>query len=91
MLKLSLIKSRIRVIRFWRKKNFHNSFFFIVACFKDSSLSGLFLDKLGFVNKTKMERTFFLNTFKLGFWLNQGTILNRKIYNLLSKFLLSYF
>lgn len=90
MLKCALIKSKIRVIRFWKKKNFHNKFFFLVVTFKKNPLSGFFLDKLGFINNCNMKISFFIDTFKLGFWLNKGTILNKKVYKCLSKFLLSY-
>jgi len=75
------------VIRLKRIGCFKYPVFEIIVILKKSRLRGRFIEKIGYLNPNKSENFFFLNSFRLGFWLNQGAKLRPSVAKYIAKFL----
>lgn len=80
---------RKRCIRLVRRGNKRYPVFYIVMSFKDLRANSYCFEKIGYFNPNKGENYFFLNSFKLGFWLNRGAFINKSVLKILGKFLVS--
>ena len=49
--------------------------------------NGLYIEKLGFFNPNVNERLFFINTYRLAYWLNKGVYINKSVKKYLIKFI----
>ena len=74
-------------IRLTRKGNKKYPVYFIVVTFRDLRAQSYFFEKIGYYNPNKGENVFFIDSFRLGCWLNKGAIINKSVFKLLGKFL----
>lgn len=81
------LKLRIRLHRVGGFKN--PSFWIVVINANRRRNCGRFLDRIGFFTPQYGQRTFGINSYRLGFWLNNGAFMNLSVMRLLSKFLSS--
>lgn len=87
---MSILKSkkiRQKIIRLRKRGNIHYPIYEIILTYKDNRNRGSFLEKLGFFNPNFSKRIFFLNTYRLSYWLNKGIIINNTVKKYLIKFL----
>jgi len=64
--------------------------FNIVVILKDKRNKGKFIEKLGFINPNSLTKLFYINIFRLGYWLNKGVILKKTVKFYLTKFAVIY-
>lgn len=83
-------KSRIKIIRFRKRGRKFYPIFDIILTYKDKRNRGVAIEKLGFLNPNVKERLFFINTYRLAYWLNKGVIINNKVKTYLLKFAVLY-
>lgn len=75
------------VIRLKRIGCYKYPVFEIIVVLKKNRSKGKFIEKLGYFNPNKNENFFFFNSFRLGFWLNQGAKLRPSVTRYIAKFL----
>lgn len=71
-------------IRLWPRRNKRTTFFSIVLCLKKTRHRGAIIERLGYFHPRLKNRQFFLNSYRLAFWLNKGATLHSSIFVLLS-------
>lgn len=84
-----LKKARQKIIRFKKKGILYYPIYDIVVSYKDIRNKGLIIEKLGFYNPHIKNKTIYINSFRLSYWLNKGVYLNKNIKKYLVKFLLN--
>lgn len=80
-------KVRRKIIRLRKRGRLHYPIYEIILTYKDNRNRGPFIEKLGFFNPNINERIFFLNTYRLAYWLNKGILINNTVKKYLLKFL----
>ena len=79
-------KTRQKVVRFRRRGNIHYPLFEIVLTYRDRRNGGFVLEKLGFYNPHGVKRLY-INTYRLGYWILRGALVNYNVKKHLVKFL----
>lgn len=80
------LKKTTKVIKFWNKgKKSYPIYELLLASKKNTK--GFYLEKLGFFNPNSKEKLFFFNSYRLGFWLNKGVLINKTVKMYLIKFI----
>jgi ribosomal protein S16 len=77
------------VIRLRRISVIKDSIFEIVVMMSCSRRNGFLCDKIGIYSPKRHDYFFYINSFKLGRWLNRGALIRPSVVKLLSKFLIS--
>lgn len=83
--KVKNIKRREKIIRLRSRGRKYFPIYDIVLTFKDNRNRGPIIEKLGFFNPNFSERLFFINTYRLAFWLNRGVFFNETVKKYLVK------
>lgn len=84
-------KIRQKVIRLRKRGQIYYPLYDIIVTFKDNRNRGRFIEKLGFVNPNGPNKTVFLNTGRLAFWISNGTLINNTVRKYMVKFLVNGF
>lgn len=79
-------KSRNKIIRFNIRGRKFYPIYDIILTYKDKRNRSMYIEKLGFFNPNIKERLFFINTYRLAFWLNKGVLINDNVKKFLVKF-----
>jgi len=77
-----------KVIRFRSRGKKYYPLYDIVVTYSSNRNRGSFIEKLGFFNPNSVNRIFFLNTYRLGFWVTRGALVNNTMKRYIIKFLL---
>ena len=77
------------VIRLRRVGIIKNPIFEIVVMMSSSRRNGFLFDKIGVYSPKCNDYFFYIDSFKLGRWLNRGALIRFSVVRLLSKFLIS--
>lgn len=75
------------IVRLKRKGNLHNSLYEVVLMKQNSRRGGFVIERLGFFNPQFTERVFFINSYRLAYWLNRGVIVHSTVKKYIVKFL----
>lgn len=67
LLKVKNNKVRQITIRFWKKGPIFYPLYDIVVTYKDNRNKGFCLEKLGFYNPHNLEKSLFIDTFRLSY------------------------
>jgi small subunit ribosomal protein S16 len=80
-------KIRQKVIRLRKIGKIYYPVYEIILIYKDKRNRSSFIEKLGFFNPNIEKRIFFINTYRLSYWLNKGVQINNNVKKYLVKFL----
>jgi ribosomal protein S16 len=75
-----------KIIKFWNKGKKHYPIYEILLSFRNNN-KGYYIEKLGFLNPNLKQCFFFINTYRLSFWLNRKIKINKTLKNYLIKFI----
>jgi ribosomal protein S16 len=81
-----LKKNKIKIIKFWNKGKKNYPIYELLLSYKNHN-KGFYIEKLGFFNPNFKEKLFFINTYRLAFWLNKGALINKTVKSYLIKFI----
>lgn len=74
-----MVKFSNLIIRLRRVGRIHYAVYHIVVINKYRKNRGCFVEKVGFYNPNRNEKTLYINLERIGFWLNNGAILHSTV------------
>lgn len=75
------------IVRFRRKGHIRYALYEIILTTQNKRSRGPFIEKLGFFNPQFTERVFFIDSYRLAYWVARGAIINKTVKRYILKFL----
>jgi len=82
-------KYKHKIIRFKKKGIINYPLYEIIVAFNNSRNKGKSIEKIGFYNPQKKNKSININNYRLSFWLLQGVHINFSLKKYLVKFIIN--